>query len=471
MMTLILNAAANTWTDSDKSKLLEAIEVASLKERRLAQTWVNHICEIFTEEEWTSWVEAKAASMDSTASEMISRVKLLGGKNLCEYTKKRLVAMWLYLRGDGRNLGISGRGAAAEHFKGKLQRALRDFEPEVYLGNLPTLYELKHTHPLVYNNAYTSTSPPHKLKDSELVEIVFLDNMMTCRGSLALRKAEFAAVVPHQALMQQQAIQMNPFLQQMQQMQQMRQMKQALAFFNAGGVQNAGGHVPGLQIFPPSNRTPRPMRGMSFGGDGSAGARAFAGGGGSHPPPLTDGSEDGEGGSHRATGDPRRDAKRNAEDEIEKVKRKMLGRGAKTAAAEKAMSDIVSDTEDGDSVDSTAKKTKRKHAKEKKSTCETPAVKKRPAAALTPKKLTSAGSDDWVRKPSVSYEHSREQVMCRTGKIGPKSTYRITYKDAGSKQLARKAAESWLAKQMKLYKQAPSMHASHCIANVGIEKS
>ena len=43
--------------------------------------------------------------MDWILDQFVSRVKSLGGKNLCEYSKKMMTAVWLHLRGDGVSIG------------------------------------------------------------------------------------------------------------------------------------------------------------------------------------------------------------------------------------------------------------------------------------------------------------------------------------------------------------------------------
>ena len=51
-------------------------------------------------------------------------------------------------------------------------------------------------------------------------------------------------------------------------------------------------------------------------------------------------------------------------------------------------------------------------------------------------------------KPHYGIEHTRKQVMCRTGRGGPGSSFAIPYGTEGL-EAAKKKAEKWLAKEVK----------------------
>ena len=82
----------------------------------------------------------------TTATELIQRIKSVGSKNICEYSKKRAAAIWLFLRGDARSLGNSGRANLREQFTQKWYRSVRDFEPLEYILELPqpSVFERDH---------------------------------------------------------------------------------------------------------------------------------------------------------------------------------------------------------------------------------------------------------------------------------------------------------------------------------------
>ena len=93
--------------------------------------------------------------------------------------------------------------------------------------------------------------------------------------------------------------------------------------------------------------------------------------------------------------------------------------------------------------------------KRKPSSSGTPKPKKRKA-----KEISSAAKEEksgkaklgkhvataaaWQRKPSVSWETSRNQVMCRTGQAGKGHTHRITFAEAGSSKKVWALGEKWL---------------------------
>ena len=66
-------------------------------------------------------------------------------------------------------------------------------------------------------------------------------------------------------------------------------------------------------------------------------------------------------------------------------------------------------------------------------------------------KVTPAKKAAWLNKPSIGWENSRRQCMCRTGKGGPGSSTRILLKEAGGPKNAWKEAQKWLKDAMKKY--------------------
>jgi hypothetical protein len=96
-----------------------------------------------------------------------------------------------------------------------------------------------------------------------------------------------------------------------------------------------------------------------------------------------------------------------------------------------------------------------------------PAVKHKPSSSVTPKpkkkkamESSKPAKDEkivkpklgkhvakaaaWLRKPSVCWETSRNQVMCRTGQAGKGHTHRITFDEAGSAKKAWALGDKWL---------------------------
>ena len=82
--------------------------------------------EFFTQSEWESWKSMGSHGSEIVVHEMIARMKSIQGKNLDEHSKKLLTATWLFLRGDGKEIGTLGRLKALEAFKMRWARATRD---------------------------------------------------------------------------------------------------------------------------------------------------------------------------------------------------------------------------------------------------------------------------------------------------------------------------------------------------------
>ena len=109
---LIVEAAPRgIWHTADLSALLIAIDAANKKQRRTSQSFLN-ILEFFADDTWARWKSNGLPGMQNTAVELINHIKSLGGKNLDEYSKKLVVSIYLFLCGDSRALGVSGRAVA-----------------------------------------------------------------------------------------------------------------------------------------------------------------------------------------------------------------------------------------------------------------------------------------------------------------------------------------------------------------------
>ena len=108
--TLIVeNPRSEFWNPADLSALLGAVEKVQGQARRKSQDFTPNVLEFFLASEWERWNTQNLQCAESICIELIQRIKSIGGKNLCEYSKKLAVAIWLLLRGDGRSLGDAGR--------------------------------------------------------------------------------------------------------------------------------------------------------------------------------------------------------------------------------------------------------------------------------------------------------------------------------------------------------------------------
>ena len=121
--------------------------------------------------------------MDDMLIQMVRRVQLAGGKNICEKTKKLLTAIWLYLRKDGLTIGASGRRRAQDHVKTYVKSVMKRFEVKgPYVIRFSSLEELKAKSPQMYEVEYARESA-HVIQPDQQRDICYIDSLMRCRGS------------------------------------------------------------------------------------------------------------------------------------------------------------------------------------------------------------------------------------------------------------------------------------------------
>jgi len=434
------------WMPIDRSTIMAALDAVAKRCRRSKQEWVNNSLNIFTQGELDLWKARGAAGINSTLSEIIARVMQLGGKLLCEYSKKVLCAVWLHFRGDGCSMGGGGREIAYKMFKERYNKLMRNFEPAFLMDTLPVdMADLRTSHPLVYDKAY-ARNPPVPMPDADLAEIMMLDAMMSCRGGSVLPDTQIRQ--PPQ--LQQHALMQLPSPQLQQQLQQLQQL--LMSHSTAAAPQEC-------ELFYPQQGRGRPMRSLSDGQLAAEIRRAAsiyaepAGGVGTPHKGVQNVDAVSEGGTpnHGALAE-RRDITGSAKkeetgviDDIDKVAAAMLKR--KSDCAENVDSESNSD-DDRPVMKKPAAASHKKRASHKKKL--SPAPKKDP-----PKKFVALAVEDvWKTKPKMSMERTRGQVMCRTGKVGRGSTHAIPFKGNGGEKGALAKAEKWLANACREYMRA-----------------
>ena len=117
-LSALILESTDGWVPRDRSRLVQAVNAKEIvRHRRCSQEWCENALNIFSQPELDAWTNRGAAGMNSTLTEIITRVMQLGGKLICEDTKKLLCALWLFYRGDGRELGNCGREIALKIFK------------------------------------------------------------------------------------------------------------------------------------------------------------------------------------------------------------------------------------------------------------------------------------------------------------------------------------------------------------------
>ena len=136
-------------------------------------------------------------------------------------------------------------------------------------------------------------------------------------------------------------------------------------------------------------------------------------------------------------------------DEIDAVAQKMLRRAGKVGEVAHDDGDEESSPESGEPR-TVAKPTKEKGHKGKKG--KKPAKHVPNIAKVEKPAKRVPKSAEWPTPPSIGWEKSRFQVMCRSGKGGPGSSHAILFEGNGGPKGARAKAEDWLREKMAQYK-------------------
>ena len=390
-------------------------------------------------------------------------MKTLGGENLDEHSKKYVTAIYMFLRGDARSACPSVRAVRAHTFKGFVMKLLRDWEPSSYIEKLPTPAELKELYPTIYATAFPGESNPSPRSMEDLNEIEYLDGLMQCRVGSARRYDEFASsAMLDRGFMVPSSSFRDP------QLSAAEAISLAMARFMQCSPRQSD-HTP-IQILTQRESVQpkgRPMRSLSniqldphalapHGGAPSAllAAPSAALSGVSVTAPSTSVSSSRvlssaplEGQTVLALTDgfetkanmPDHD---KPEDNLTRVAKRMRDR--KLCVAEEVSEQNSSEPDDGEKV---LKRPAAQKAAEKK-------VHKSGAKAGTTagdkgKTPNAVVKTTWPRRPTIGWETSRSQVMRRTGRGGPGSSYKITFAKAGSAKKAWRAAQDWLSNVMK----------------------
>ncbi len=389
---LVLSTAEG-WESSDRLSLVQALARSLGHKRREEQKWAHALLGIFTEEEWTRLKAVGPTSMDEALEQIIARVQSIGGKNLCEYSKKMLTAIWLHLRGDGLRMNRTERSMCQLQLKSRLARKLRGYNPVTYIETLD-LEQIRQRQPAMYLGAYGASSPCPVPCDDQ-ARILYLDGLMQCRGvgvetCLAQQGSQSA-----QALVAPPQHQDNGILEALGSFMQQMLNNSNNSQQNPNGVKLQMLNQPQL-----AGGFGRPMRSI-----GNVLGQAQG-----HPPPAS---------PRLALQGPSPDVGGDARDEIAEVAAKMLKRGAHGNTAQDH------DHEDGSEEESELpavekKKKKKKNLKAskhgKKPPGRPPKIQKSPAkrgaegCGKSTAKVVKSAKTNWPKPPSIGWEKSRSQV-------------------------------------------------------------
>ena len=435
--TLIVENPRNQfWNPADLSALLSAVEKVEGPARRKSQDFTPNVLEFFVASEWEGWKTQGLPCAESICSELIQRIKSIGGKNLCECSKKLAVAIWLFLRGDGRSLGVNGRNLASVQFKSRLARSMRDFEPATYLEKLPRLEEYRAQHSDMFVRAFPMEEP-QLLDATDVREVMYLDSLLKCRGlGYAGQHDTAAQQSQHVSARQPPQLEicggpMTPAV------------ITQLALEQLASVMNASRQepslLPGLRVHgtQPLGRPMRSVANLNSLTNAAAAAAPSVTTLVAAPPAATVVAEPQESMAAHGDADPR--------DDVDAVMARMLERkGAHDDEVVESDSDQgVPQAEQSPPLAKTSKKPMKKTKNNTSAHVTTP---RKPSVRMAPKKSAhvatpttrtsaappkkSACADTptkdklaaWPRRPRIGWERSRDQVMCRSGKSGAGST-------------------------------------------------
>ena len=364
----------------------------------------------------------------------------------------------MFVRGDARSACPSARAVRAHTFKGFVMELLRGWEPSSYIEKLPTPAELKELYPTIYATAFPGESNPSPRSMED-----YLDGLMQCRVGSARRYDEFASsamldrgfMVPSSSFRDPQlsaaeaiSLAMARFMQWSPKQSDHTPIQ---ILTQRESVQPKGRpmrSLPNIQLDPyalaPRGGAPSglfaassaALSGVSVIAPSTSVSSSSAPSGapleGQAVLALTDGSE-------TKANTPDHD---KPEDNLTRVAKRMRDR--KLCVAEEVSEHNSSEPDDGEKVLKrlAAQKAAGKKAHKSGAKAGTKAGDK----GTTPKAVVKA---TWPRCPTIGWETSRSQVMCRTGRGGPGSSYKITFAEAGSAKKAWRATQDWLSNMTK----------------------
>jgi hypothetical protein len=93
----LVASKAHVWRAVDIEKIMQAVvRCCQVGVRREMQPWGEGVLHIFTDAERDQW---RQQAPEIVMIDIITRLKLLNARSLCERTKKLTIAMWFHYRG------------------------------------------------------------------------------------------------------------------------------------------------------------------------------------------------------------------------------------------------------------------------------------------------------------------------------------------------------------------------------------
>ena len=184
---LCIRVSAVPWYEHHELPLLDELSSsagASAYSREPQQVYLSFL-EFFTQDNWTKLLEEEPSS-DATLNLIIARVIRLGGRNVCEHTKKLMTSLWLFLvEPDLMRLTYWHKKRQFDYLKKEYRRVVeRTPRCPVKVKILPVSpEELAMKNPEVYNRAFSAQKGDGPMRcPLDLVKLRALDASYRCRG-------------------------------------------------------------------------------------------------------------------------------------------------------------------------------------------------------------------------------------------------------------------------------------------------
>ena len=132
----LVASKAHVWRAVDIEKITKAVvRCCAVGVRREMQAWGVGILHIFTDAERDEW---RQQAPEIVMVDIITRLKLLNAKSLCEKTKKMVIAMWFHYRDDFWKMSAASRAAFVDHMRDTMGRQFKHFVPAKTVVKLPS---------------------------------------------------------------------------------------------------------------------------------------------------------------------------------------------------------------------------------------------------------------------------------------------------------------------------------------------
>ena len=132
----LVASKAHVWRAVDIEKIMQAVvRCCQVGVRREMQPCGEGVLHISTDAERDQW---RQQAPEIVMIDIITRLKLLNARSLCERTKKLTIAMWSHYRDDFWKLSAANRSAFIDHMRDTMGRLFKHLVPATTVVKLPS---------------------------------------------------------------------------------------------------------------------------------------------------------------------------------------------------------------------------------------------------------------------------------------------------------------------------------------------